>query len=789
MRLQIIFDALDKVSGPLKRIFAGAGGTSKKIKELRTQLDGLRRSQTQIASARGMEQRLDSTRQKLQAQRAETERLRREMAQAGTATDAMRRKFEQAEREEEKLTRAHDRQQKELQELREKLRAAGHDVSDLERAERELKDATDKANKELKEQADRLEKLEAARERGQQLRETGKRMMGYGAAMLAPLVAAGIVTANFETQLTDIGQKAEMTREQVAELGRTFDRMGPRLAQLPSALAGGVDVLMGMGASADQALGSIEAIARASTAYRAEIADVSNAVWSSLDNLKLPIGDVGRALDMMAVAGNRGSFELRDMAQYFPALTAASSALGQRGAPAVADLAAALQIARKGAGDSSTAANNLLNLLNKITSQDAIRNFRKMGIDLQAALAEGMRQGKSPIEIITEQTRRATGGDLSKLSQLFADAQVQAALRPLVQNLDLYREIRSEALRAQGTVEAAFQERLGDAATQWQQLKAHAEAFGHAVGRVVLPIAKELMGWLASIAQGISNWAAENPILFETLVKIVAILGGLLIILGAIAFAVGTVLVPIAIMRFALIGALPVLKRVGSVLKWLGRAVLFLATTFLRAGLMMLANPVVLAIVAVIAAIAALAYAIYTYWDEIKEVFAAVGRWLHARWEDIKNIFGAAVGWIGRKLGELLDGIKAVFDSILQWLGIQPEKFYRAARAIFDAIARGLSGSLSIGGGTTSALRAMAERRTSWISNLVTPADRGGANNQNKSGGQSKGAGDRGRPAPASVSATFNISGAGDPRAVADEVLRALADMQASAAGGSYNDD
>ena len=50
---------------------------------------------------------------------------------------------------------------------------------------------------------------------------------------------------------------------------------------------------------------------------------------------------------------------------------------------------------------------------------------------------------------------------------------------------------------------------------------------------------------------------------------------------------------------------------------------MFLARGLMQAGLMMLANPIVLAIVAVIAVVGLLAWAIYANWDKIKAAFAA----------------------------------------------------------------------------------------------------------------------------------------------------------------------
>lgn len=195
-------------------------------------------------------------------------------------------------------------------------------------------------------------------------------------------------------------------------------------------MADGMDILAGMGASRDDALGLLPDIGRATTAYNAEIADLSQAGYAALDNLKVPANEFGRALDAMAQAGKAGAFELKDMAKYFPSLGAGYQALGQKGVPAVADLSAALQIVRKGTGDSASAATNLSNVLQKINAPLTRKSFAKMGVNLEKEMKKAAEKGLTPIEAIAEITNRTLKGDLGKLGDLFQDAQVQQGLRP-----------------------------------------------------------------------------------------------------------------------------------------------------------------------------------------------------------------------------------------------------------------------------------------------------------------------------------------------------------------------
>lgn len=105
---------------------------------------------------------------------------------------------------------------------------------------------------------------------------------------------------------------------------------------------------------------------------------------------------------------------------------------------------------------------NLGNVLQKITSPATVKAFEKMGVDLPAALKRMYAEGKTPIEAIAELTNKTLKGDLSRIGFLFEDAQVQAGLRPLIQNMEEYRRIRAEAGNAGGTTDRDFAERMRD---------------------------------------------------------------------------------------------------------------------------------------------------------------------------------------------------------------------------------------------------------------------------------------------------------------------------------------
>jgi TP901 family phage tail tape measure protein len=331
------------------------------------------------------------------------------------------------------------------------------------------------------------------------------------AAIGAPIRTA----AAFETQLEDIGQKAGIPVEQFAALGRRIQQVGRDTNQASSQIASAVDAMASRGADIDTALTVANPIGKAATAYRASTEDMAAAAWSAVDNLKVPADQVGRAIDMMALTGKEGAFELRDMAQYFPALGAAYQGLGQSGVEAVGDLAAALQVVRKGTGDSASAATNLQNVLQKMRSPTTVRAFKRMGVSLEQELAGAAKRGLTPIEAIADVTAKTLDGDLSKLGYLFEDAQVQAGMRSLIQGMDEYQRIRDKAFRSKGVVDADYNRRIETANGAMERWAATTERFQISIAAALLPALSDVLDTVTPMIDKIGELAQAHPDLTE----------------------------------------------------------------------------------------------------------------------------------------------------------------------------------------------------------------------------------------------------------------------------------
>lgn len=585
------------------------------------------------------------------------------------------------------------------------IRNASGNVTHLIDRERALSAQLEETNRKIDRQKRLLSiaaRADAIAERGRELRSRGRTNIVEGAAMAAPFVLAAREAGNFSSGMVDLQQKAELTDRETAQLERTILRAAAAARQLPEATREGVDILAGFGLDPRRAALMIGSIGRLGTAMKVEMADGAAAAFANYQNLKVAVTDTGRALDIMAAAGNAGAFEVRDMARHFPSLTAQMNALGESGLSAVGNLSAALQIARRTTGTSDEAANNLQNLFAKINSPATIRAFQKnFGIDLPAAMAKLRAEGKDTLEAIALITQKATGGDLKRLGFAFEDMQAQGAIRALIQNLDDYRTMRDQIAASEGTVARAFNQRVArDATVQWRAFMGTVSNIAIVAGSALLPAMNEVATSVQGVMRHVLAWSQANPELASGIVKVAAGLVGAKIGFGILQLAIGGFLGPFAT-AYRLFRQFRAVDEAGRRLTFLGRAAartapivgrafgvmrtaaLFLARGVARAGLMLLANPVVLAITAIVVAVGGAAYLIWRHWDRIKGAFHAGAA-----------MVGRAVGFVRRNALQILPAFGPIGTvaalAIRHWSSIRAA-FANGVRGVGNAVGRGLA--------------------------------------------------------------------------------------------------
>ncbi|WP_079952965.1 phage tail tape measure protein [Salmonella enterica] len=475
------------------------------------------------------------------------------------------------------------------------------------------------------------------------------------------------------------------------------------------------------------------AIARGATATNTPADLWAQAAFTTQQSLGLKASDFAAAQNIMTYAGKEGSFEIPDQVKWLPQLAPMMSGIAE-GKDAIAELGAALQVARIGAGTSDEAANNFKNFLTKIFAQDNQLRFQNAGIDLKNSILqqkangispvegmmntiqwyiekqspEALKQFKSAMKIKDDKKRDETLKSLAanfQLGDLFSDMQVMAFVRPMLANMDKYRQIKDDSLKSadQDMLKGDYAKRLNDPLVVMRGFQVSASELSMSIGDQLVPafvgLTREAVRWMNRA----SAWVKAHP---QMVRNIAALAAGLLVFKGVMVIArlaLNLVLSPLvsfitlvqrisaAWMLFrGAIGSGGMLRRIASsawsLTRVLGtglyRGVMLVARAILFMGRAMMMNPIGL----IITGIAIGAYLIYRYWGPISA-------WFKARWNDIKTAFSGGIGGISALIinWSPLGLFYKVFAGVMKWFGVDlPANFTDFGKNIINGLVSGI---------------------------------------------------------------------------------------------------
>lgn len=504
-------------------------------------------------------------------------------------------------------------------------------------------------------------------------------------------------------------------------------------------------------------------IARAATATRTSAQDWAKvaAVWQN--SLKGAARDFGAVQNIMAYAGDQGSFEIPDQVKWMQSLAPMMAGIAS-GKEAVAEIGASLQIAKIGAGSTDEAANNFKNFLTKIFARDTQKQFADLGIDLQGSIASYKAAGISPIEgmlsvierYLNAKSPEALAGFKSAmkikndtardealqalaknfgLGDMFADMQVMAFIRPMLANMDRYREIRAGALRAADNdlLASAYDQRLKSPLEATKTLMVSSRDLAITLGDQLAPSFISLTQDLLPLIQGTKHWVATHPQFVSGAFKLISAL--LAIKIATVGLKLGLNLL---ISPFVNVWKTAVLLRTnwhrlttalgeGGKLRWLVtgfsrltsgglklskvlagslvRGFMSAARAVLWIGRALMMNPIGL----VITAVAAAAYLIYRNWG-------AVSGWFKQRWADIQEAFNGGIAGTGKLLINWSPAglLYKAFAAALKYFGVAlPAKFTDFGGHLIDGLINGIKNKW---GSLKSSVTGMGDSISGWFS-------------------------------------------------------------------------
>lgn len=565
--------------------------------------------------------------------------------------------------------------ERELAKVRRELSGATGNVTELMNRERALERSIEGTNQQLARQR-RLLSIAADRQamlnRAQELRGKGAEGMLAGAAMSLPLIAATRQAMTFESAMADVRKVVDFDTPQA--FAQMSDDVLALSTRIPMAAEGIAAIVAAAGRAhipRQELLGFAEDAAKMGVAF-----DISgDEAGAMMAKWRTAFGMNQDGVNTLSNQINALTNAYGGTATDVSGIVTRIGALGKVAGVTAPQVAAMAQLLNSVGVEEEVAATGIKNMMLSLTKGDAAtksqsESLKALGLDA-TDLAERMQKdaGGAITDVLQRLSKVPKAQQAGLLTNLFGSESV-SAIAPMLTNLDkLQTNLALVANKSQyaGSMEKEYMSAIATTEGATGLAMNALKALNITLGQELLPTVMSGSRKVVEIANSVRAWAKAHPQLSSGLVTVLTSLVAFRLGLGAAQLAFGGLLGPFArilpyfrkVEGISTFGRhLATFSRVavqagGLALRGFGMirmAAMFLARGVMQAGLMMMANPIVLAITLIVLALAGAAYLVYTHWDKISAAFTA------------------GVAWVKGKLQGLPEWLKGIGSMMMQGL-------------------------------------------------------------------------------------------------------------------------
>lgn len=742
LRLEVLLQAVDKVTGPLKRVMAGSAATSDKIKQLRSDFKAMESQHGLINNFRNSVKASAGLRAELASQQAKVKAMALEHDAAGNVTAGMARKFEKAKAEAAALKSRLQDQTQTTQRLRDKMAQAGMATSGLAEQERGLRARMDASTAAITKQREQLKSLADAQRKASAMAAKGATMVAAGGAAMyggKKVMDMGLKPVGafmqHEDAMLGIARQVQGARDEAGNLTEVYRKaeaqvrdLSTRLPQTTVQIAEMMTAAARMEVPTDELATFVELASEMATAFDAVPDEIAESMGKVAKNFKRPVTEIRGLADAINYLDDNAISKGADIIDVLNRTSGVASTVAIS-AEDTAALGSTLLTLGERAETASTAINAIFTKFAAATK--GTKKFK-------AAVGE---IGMTPAQIQNGMAKDAAGtlekvsaaiAKLPKKNQIGVMAELVGmehsdTLAKLVQQPEELKRQRQLANGPEGKGSMAKEASARNSTLSAQTLMEQNRLFNSmaVAGEQLKAPLLEIYKALNPLLEKFTAWMKANPAIVGGVLKLVVGTGLLMGAVGALLIPLGLMLAKGALLRFMLarlglsfanIGT--AVRLVGSAFtfggQWLGAfgarmalyipAILRFGAVFLR-----LLGPIGLVITA--------ATMLYSRWDDVvggakllwADLTGAISSGLQAVMGLTSQFFNAGaniiqglVSGITSRIAAVRDAVGEVASSSIGWfkekLGIHsPSRvFAELGGFVGEGAAQGITGSSSL---------------------------------------------------------------------------------------------
>ena len=383
----------------------------------------------------------------------------------------------------------------------------------------------------------------------------GKAATIGGAAVTAAFTKSFLDFTAYETKLVDM---AKVTKEPFDQIEAKLGTLDPILGNSKQLMEGYYQVISAGVKDPVEALSTLTIAAETANAAHVDQAEVVKGITKMMAGYEGAISSASEAADLLFSIEKEGQTSVAELIPVIGGLAKSSSDLNV----SQNEMAASLATISKTAGSTAEAATQyeavLTGLLKPTTKMKDM--MKDMGYESgEAAIKE-----KGLVEILKELEER-TGGSSQALGELFGRKEALLGFSALsAESFKTLSATIEEVEKGTGGAKQAFEDWTESGAASISEIKNTFLNFSSEVGAQLAPMIKELLGQITEVVKKITEWAKENPKLFESIVKVAAIIGAVAAVggpilmavaaFGGVATAITAIISPVGLVVAAVIG-------------------------------------------------------------------------------------------------------------------------------------------------------------------------------------------------------------------------------------------
>ena len=676
LKLEVLFGAVDKLTGPMKTIVGGSKTMADALKKTNGELKDLEAQQRKISGFRQLTAQSEKTAQALAKNKQTIAELKQALKINPEAQETVT-ALARAEAAHKRLMAVQKGQSKELTGMAQEFNKAGIQMDRLNEEESDLKNKIHLTTMELNKQKEALgkhevaqknyEKMQARMGKANELAKKGLMIAGAGAASLAVPVKIAI---DYESAMADVAKVVDGLKDEAGKITPAYKLMSDQIVEMTTRLpmaAKDIAAIVAAGAQSgiakNELLGFAESAVKMGVAFDITADQAGQSMAEMRAAFKLTQPQVVALADRINYLGNTSPNKADKIMEVVQRI----GALGEVGGFASSSIAA--MAASLTSVEPDVAATGIKNMILALTKGESATKgqsaaFKKLGLDSVQVSKDMQKDAEATVAKVIEGIQKLEKHEQVAITNELFGSEALPIVMQYSQGLDTLKKnlnAVSDAKVYAGSMEAEYAARAATTANNIQLAKNHMAALGITIGNVLLPGVNSMIGSFNGVMSAVQKWSQANPGLSSGLVKIA--IGAIAIVGGLSALSIGLI---------AVFGPMMMVGRAFGVVAMAARAM----------SMALLTNPITW----IVLAIAGAAFLIYKNWAPISGFFVSI-------WNTIKTAFNGGIRGISALIVNWspIGLFYMAFAKVLSWFGIDlPAKFTGFGAMILEGLKNGI---------------------------------------------------------------------------------------------------